>query len=169
MLTGESWFHITTPLGIEPRSHMMGSKRVDHWTSGTVYECSENAGSSQGPPPSSQLCQLWSQKEDLQRAWNRERKAVWDPVGLSHCRHYGLETVRDKARLRQGHNDQSHRGHQSSETMLTGDSRFHISTPLGIEPLSLMTGSEQVDHRTSRTTYECSDNAGSPHHCKLLK
>jgi hypothetical protein len=30
---------------------MMGSKRVDHWISGTVYECSEIAGSSQGFPP----------------------------------------------------------------------------------------------------------------------
>ncbi len=29
---------------------MMGSKRVDHWTSGTVYECSEIAGSPQGSP-----------------------------------------------------------------------------------------------------------------------
>jgi hypothetical protein len=27
---------------------MMGSKRVDHWTSGTVYECSEIAGSPHG-------------------------------------------------------------------------------------------------------------------------
>jgi hypothetical protein len=30
---------------------MMGSKWVDHWTSGTVFECSEIAGSSQGPHP----------------------------------------------------------------------------------------------------------------------
>jgi hypothetical protein len=28
--------------------------------------------------------------------------------------------------------DQSRRGHQCSETMLTGESRFHISTPQGI-------------------------------------
>jgi hypothetical protein len=46
-LTGESWFHISTPLEIEPGSLMTGSKRVDHWTSGTAYECSEIAGSSQ--------------------------------------------------------------------------------------------------------------------------
>ncbi len=51
MLTGESWFHISSPLGIEPGSLMTGSKRVDHWTSGTVYECSEIAGSPQGSPP----------------------------------------------------------------------------------------------------------------------
>jgi hypothetical protein len=30
---------------------MTGSKRVDHWTSGTVYECTEIAGSPQGSPP----------------------------------------------------------------------------------------------------------------------
>jgi hypothetical protein len=50
-LTGESRFHIRTPLGIEPESLMTGSKRVDHWTRGTVYECSEFAGSPQGSPP----------------------------------------------------------------------------------------------------------------------
>ncbi len=50
MLTGESQLHINTPHGIEPGSLMTGSKRVDHWTSGTVYECSENAGSPQGRP-----------------------------------------------------------------------------------------------------------------------
>ncbi len=44
MLTGESQFHISIPLGIEPGSLMMGSTRVDHWTSGTVYECIEIAG-----------------------------------------------------------------------------------------------------------------------------
>jgi hypothetical protein len=35
------------PLGIEPGSLMTGSKGVNHWTSGTVYECSEIAGSPQ--------------------------------------------------------------------------------------------------------------------------
>ncbi len=50
-LTGEPWFHICTPRGIEPGSLMTGSKRVDHWTSGTRYECSEIAGSPQGSPP----------------------------------------------------------------------------------------------------------------------
>jgi hypothetical protein len=50
MLTGESRYLVSTPLGIEHRSLMTGSKRVDHWTSGTVYECSEIAGSPQAPP-----------------------------------------------------------------------------------------------------------------------
>jgi hypothetical protein len=34
----------------------------------------------------------------------------------SHCWHNSLVTVRDEARLRQGHNNQSRRGHQCSET-----------------------------------------------------
>jgi hypothetical protein len=51
MQTGESRFHISTPLGIEPGSLMMGSKQVDQWTSRTMYECSEIAGSAQAPPP----------------------------------------------------------------------------------------------------------------------
>jgi hypothetical protein len=58
MLTGESRFHISTPLGIELRSLMTGSKRVDPWTSGTLYECSEIAGSPQGSPPPSSLTML---------------------------------------------------------------------------------------------------------------
>jgi hypothetical protein len=127
---------------------MTESKWVDDWTSGTVFNCSEIAGSPQSstpPPPSSQLCRLWSQKEDLQRAWNRDRRAMWDQVGLSHCQHDGQVTVWDEAHLRQGHNDQSHRGHQCSETMLTGESRFHISAPPEIEPGSLMTGSKWVN------------------------
>jgi hypothetical protein len=140
----------------------MGSKRVDHWTSGTVYYYGEIAGSLQGFPPSSRLCPLWSWKEDLQRALNRHRRPVWDQVGLLHCRHNGLGTVRDKAHLRQGHNEQSRGGHQCSETMLTGESPFHISTPLGMEPRSLMMGSKRVDHWTSGTVHYCSEIAGSP-------
>jgi hypothetical protein len=49
-----------------------------------------------------------------------------------------------------------------SETTLTGESRFHISTPLGIEPGSLMTRSKQVVHWTSETWCENSEIAGSP-------
>ncbi len=46
-LTGESWFHRSTPLGIEPGSLMTGSNRVPvvHWTSETCCECSEISGS----------------------------------------------------------------------------------------------------------------------------
>jgi hypothetical protein len=50
MLTGESRFHISTPLGIESGFLKTGSKQVDHWTSGTMYECSEIASSPQGSP-----------------------------------------------------------------------------------------------------------------------
>jgi hypothetical protein len=162
MLTGESWFHRNTPLGIESRSLMTGSKRVVHWTSETWCECREIGGSPQCSPPSSRRCRLWSRKEDLQWAWNRDRRAGWDQMGLSYCRHNGLVTVLDEACLRWGHIDQSCRGHQCSETMLTGESRFHRSIPLGIEPGSLMTGSKWVVHWTSETWCECSEIAGSP-------
>ncbi len=37
-------------MGIEARSLMKGSKRVDHWTNGIVCEFSEIAGSPQGSP-----------------------------------------------------------------------------------------------------------------------
>jgi hypothetical protein len=47
-LKGVSWFHICTPLGIEPGSLITGSKGLTHWDSDTVYECSEIAGSPQG-------------------------------------------------------------------------------------------------------------------------
>ncbi len=63
MLTGETQFHLSTPLGIEPGSLMTGSKCVDHWTSGPVQLCI-NVVSLQAlhrarpPPPSSQLCRL---------------------------------------------------------------------------------------------------------------
>ncbi len=87
-----------------------------------------------GLPPSSWPCRLWSRKKDLQWAWNRDRKAVWDQVGLSHGRHDIQVMVQDEARLRRGHNDQSRPGHQCSETMLTGESRSHISTPWGLNP-----------------------------------
>ncbi len=67
-------------------------------------------------------------------------------MGLSHCRHGGLVKMRDETRLRQGHNDQSCQGQQCSKTTLTGESWFHISTRLGIEPWSLMTGSKGLSH-----------------------
>ncbi len=87
---------------------------------------------------------------------------------LSHCGHNGLVRVQDEARLRQGHNDQSRQGHQCSETTLTGESRFHINIPLGIEPRSLMRRSKWVDHWTGGTVYECSEIAGSPQFLCLL-
>ncbi len=53
------------PLGIEPRSLMMRSKQVDHWTSGTAYECSEIAGSAQGSPQQPTMSVVKPQGESL--------------------------------------------------------------------------------------------------------
>jgi hypothetical protein len=100
---------------------------LDQWNCvGMQWDCRLSTGF---PPPRSRLCRLWSRKEDLQWAWNGERRAVWDQVGWSHCRDDGLVTVRDEARLRRGHNDRSRQGHQCSKTTLTEESWFHISTP----------------------------------------
>jgi hypothetical protein len=79
---------------------MTGSKWVDHWTSGTVYECSEIAGSHQGSPQ--QLTMSVVKPEGGPAA---SVKPGQNQVGLSHCRHDGLVMVRDKARIRRGHND----------------------------------------------------------------
>ncbi len=115
-------------------------------------------------PPSSRFRRLWSRKGDLQRAWNRDRKAVWDQVGSSLCWYEGLVTVWDEALLRWGHNDdQSRRGHQCSETSLTGESRFHLNPPRGFEHRPLVTGSKGLVHWTSETWWEWSEIAGSPH------
>ncbi len=79
------------PLGIEPGSLMTGSKRVDQWN---CVWMQRDCRLSTGLPPSSRW--LWSRKEDLQRAWNRDRRVVWDQVGLSHCWHNGLVTSKSK-------------------------------------------------------------------------
>ncbi len=120
---------------------MTRSKRVVYWTSETWCECSDIAGSPQDSPP-----------------------AV-DYVG---CEAGRRNWARDKAHLRWGRNDQSNRGHQCSVTSLTGESRFHISTPLGIEPGSLMTGSKRVVHWTSETLCESSEIACSPQYILIL-
>ncbi len=125
MLTGESRYHISTPQGIwtgVPCDRKQTGSSLDQWDCRLF----------KGLPPNSRLRRLWSWKGDLQRAWNGDRKAVWDEVGSSHCLHEGLVTVWDEACLRRGHNDPSLRGHQCSETTLTGESRFQIRTPQGI-------------------------------------
>ncbi len=163
MLTGESRFHISTPLGIWTRVPCDGKQRgnlLDQWD---MVRMKWDCRLSTGFPPSCRLCQLWSRKGDLQQAWNRDRRAVWDQVGLSHCRYDSLVMVWDAARLRRGHrNDQSCRGHHCSETALTGESLFHISPPRRFEPGSLVTGSKQVVHWASETWWEWSEIAGSP-------
>ncbi len=102
-LTGESRYHISPPRGFEPVTLVAGSKQVsplDQWDMVRIkWDCRLFTGL----PPSSRLHRLWSQKGDLQRAWNRDRKAVWDQVGLSHCRHEGLVTVGDEALLTINH------------------------------------------------------------------
>ncbi len=84
MLTGESRFHISTPQGIWTwvpcDGKQMGSP-LDQWDMVWMqWDCRLSTGLS----PSSRLRRLWIRKGDLQRAWNWDRKAMWDQVGLSH-------------------------------------------------------------------------------------
>ncbi len=132
--TVESRFHISTPLGIwtwVPCDGKQTGSPLDQWNMVRMkWDCRLSTGlPPQQPTPS--VVKL--EGGPVQRAWNQDKKTVWDQVGLSHCQHEGLVMVRDEARLRRGHrNYQSRRDHQCSETTLTGESRFHISTPLGI-------------------------------------
>jgi hypothetical protein len=144
---------------------MTGSKGLTHWTSETVCECSDTAGSLQGSPQQPTMSVVKPEGGPVASMKPRQKSCVRSR-GISHCRHESLVTVRDEAHLQRGHNYQSHRGHQCSETTLTGESRFHISTPLGIESGSLMTGSKGLTHWTSETVYECSEIAGSPQYNK---
>ncbi len=69
MLIVQSWFHMSTPLGIEPESCMTGGKRADFWTSGTVYECSEIAGSAQNPGMST-ISMVWKETQrEVRHHW----------------------------------------------------------------------------------------------------
>ncbi len=103
-LTGESRFHISPPRGFEPVTLVAGSKQVSPLDQWDMVRIMWDCRLSTGLPPNSRLHRLWSQKEDLQWAWNRDRKVVWDQVGLTHCRHEDLVTfVGDEALLMINH------------------------------------------------------------------
>ncbi len=120
-LTGESRFHISIPQGIRTR--------VVHWTHEIWWEGSEIAGSPQGSPPAADSVGYEAGREtcsERETGTGMLCEIKWD----YHIE--GLVMVRDEARLRRGHNDQSRQVHQCSKTTLTGESRFHRSIPQGI-------------------------------------
>jgi hypothetical protein len=86
---------------------MTGSKWVDHWTSGIVYDCSEIAGSPQGSPPAADYVSCEARRRTCSEHETGTEELCEDQVGLSHCWHNGLVMVRDEVRLRRGHNDQT--------------------------------------------------------------
>ncbi len=131
MLTGESRFHISTPRRFEPGSLVMGSKWVAHWTSETWWEWSETAGSPQGSPPSADSVGCEAERRPAASVKPGQESCVRSS-GIITLSAQGLCDGSGRGPLRRGHNDQSRRGHQCSETKLTGESRFHISTPQGI-------------------------------------
>jgi hypothetical protein len=160
-LTGESQFHINVPLGIEPGSLMMRRKQVVHWASETWCECSEIAALHRAPPQQPTMS-VEKPERGPAASVNLGQKSCVRSSGIIILSARQPSDGRDEACLRRGHNDQSRWGHQCSETMLTGESRFWISIPLEIEPRSLMTWCKQVAHWTSETWCECSEIAGSP-------
>jgi hypothetical protein len=105
---------------------MTGSKRVDHWASGTVYECSEIADTPQGSPPAADYVSC--------QAGGGPAASV-KPGQKSYVRSSGIITLSARGPSDgsgRGHNDQSRWGHQYRQTTLTGESRFHINTPPGV-------------------------------------
>jgi hypothetical protein len=101
---------------------MTGSNRVNHWSSGTVCECSEIVSSSQGSPPAADYVGCEAGRRTCSERETRTEELCeikWDYHIVR------LVTVRDEARLRQGHNDQSRWGHQCNKTTLTGETQFH--------------------------------------------
>jgi hypothetical protein len=108
----------------EPASLMTGSKRVVHWTNEIWCESSEISGSPQGSPPAADYvgCEAGRRTcSECETGTEELCEIKWDYhiVGTN-----GLVMVRDEARLRHGHNDQSRRGHRWSETTLTGEPSF---------------------------------------------
>ncbi len=103
MLTEESSFtEVPPPRGFEsgcPCDGKQTGSPLDQWD---MVRMKWDCRLSTGLPPSSRLRRLWSWKGGLQQAWNWDRKAMWDQVGLSHCQNKGLVTVRNEAHLRQG-------------------------------------------------------------------
>jgi hypothetical protein len=104
------------------------ANRLVHWTSETWWESCEIAGSPQGSPPAADSVGCEARRETCS-----ERE-----TGTGSCvRSSGTVTLSargpsDSCWGRSPVDDQSHRGHQCSETTLTGESRFHICTPQGI-------------------------------------
>jgi hypothetical protein len=87
-----------------------------------------------------ELCEIKSAYTLLARSLVKHPLKGNEAAGFSHCqsgawRCTHWRAVKPVIKTRQGN--------QCSDTTLTGESRFHISTPLGIEPRSLMTGSKQ--------------------------
>jgi hypothetical protein len=60
---------------------MTGRIWVDHWTSGTVYECSDIAGSPQGSPPAADYvsCEAGRRTSSERKTGTKELSEIkWD-------------------------------------------------------------------------------------------
>ncbi len=127
-LTGESRFHLSTPPGdLNLWPLWREANRVVHWTSETWWESCEIAGSPQGSPPAADSVGCEARRETCSECETGtgklcEIKRDCHIVGTRASDSLGRSPV----------DDQSRRGHQCSETTLTGESRFHLVPPQGI-------------------------------------
>ncbi len=79
-------------MGFKPGSLMTGSKGVDHWTSGTVYDSSEIAGSLQ-PSIFWLVCLRQKERERRKRERKTQRQRAFTASMLPpriHCNDYVL-------------------------------------------------------------------------------
>jgi hypothetical protein len=130
---------------------MKGSKGLTHCSSETVCECSEIVGSPQGSPPAAVYVVVKLEGGPAASVKPGQKSCVRSS-GIITLSVWQTNDGPGWSRLRRSHSDQgSRQGHQCSETTLIGESRFHISTPLGIKPGSFMTGSKGLTHWTSET------------------
>jgi phospholipase/lecithinase/hemolysin len=129
MLTEESQFHTSTPWGLNPGPSW---QEANGWTTGPVELCINAVrlhALHRAPPQQPTMSVV--KREGGQPG----QKSCVRLSGINTLfRHDGLVTVRDNACLRRGHNDQSRQGHQCSKTTLTGESRFTLVPPWGLNP-----------------------------------
>ncbi len=159
MPTGESQFHISPPRGFEPVTLVAGSKQISSLDQWDMVRIMWDCRLSTELPPSSRLRRLWSQKGDLKQAWNRGGQK--SGVRLSETVTLLAQGPSDSCWGRSPVDDQSRRGHQCSETMLTGESQSHISPPRGFEPVTLVAGSKQVSPLDQWDMVKACEIAGS--------
>jgi hypothetical protein len=126
---------------------MTGSKRVVHWTRETWCQWSEIAGSPQGSPqqPTPSVVKLEGGPAASVKLGQKSCviKSAYTLSAQSQVKHplkgdestglhiVSMEPSESPTERQRSQWSELRRAHQCSETMLTGESRFHISTPLG--------------------------------------
>ncbi len=141
---GESWVpHKYTP-GDWTRVSHDGKHRVDPWGQWDCVWMQWDCRLSTGLPPQEPTMSVVKPEGGPAASMKPGQKSCVRSSGIITL--LARVTIRDEARLIGGNNEQSRWGHQCSETTLLEESWFYISTSLGIEPGSFMTGSKGLTH-----------------------